>query len=135
MPLKDKIAVFSVLRQNFGRSALLLSGGATLGFASLLASFLFSRFGGEGTVRNKKKFARPAIGLYHLGVIKALFEHNLLPRIFSGSSAGSLFASLVCCKNDEELPKIFKPSGLNLEVNLPFFFFFFFFFFFIKLSL
>jgi predicted acylesterase/phospholipase RssA len=34
-----------------------------------------------------------ARGVYHLGVIKALSEANLLPRVISGSSAGSLIAA------------------------------------------
>ena len=84
LPLKAKLEFFAGLRQVFGRSALLLSGGATL-------------------------------GLYHLGVVKCLFEYNLLPRIFSGSSAGSLMAALVCTRTDEELPVIFDPKNINLE--------------------
>jgi TAG lipase / steryl ester hydrolase / phospholipase A2 / LPA acyltransferase len=47
------------VRRLYGRSALLLSGGATF-------------------------------GLYHLGVIKALVIAGILPRVISGSSAGSL---------------------------------------------
>jgi len=83
-PLKAKIEFFAGLRQVFGRSALLLSGGA-------------------------------AFGLYHLGVMKCLFEHKLIPRIFSGSSAGSLMAALICTRTDEELPSIFDPKNINLE--------------------
>jgi predicted acylesterase/phospholipase RssA len=30
------------------------------------------------------------LGYYHLGVIKALLEHHLLPKVFTGASAGSL---------------------------------------------
>lgn len=48
-----------------GRSALLLSGGATL-------------------------------GMYHFGVIKALYEIDMLPRVLSGSSVGSIVASIIC---------------------------------------
>lgn len=42
--------------------------------------------------------------MFHLGVVKTLFEHGLLPRIISGASAGALMAALVCVKTDEELP-------------------------------
>jgi predicted acylesterase/phospholipase RssA len=28
--------------------------------------------------------------MFHFGVLKALHEHNLLPRVISGSSAGSI---------------------------------------------
>ena len=37
------------------------------------------------------------MGMYHLGVVKALYEQNMLPRIICGTSAGSLVASMVCC--------------------------------------
>lgn len=44
------------------------------------------------------------LGMYHLGVVKTLFEHGLLPRIISGASVGALVAALVCVKTDDELP-------------------------------
>ncbi|KAB5584966.1 acyl transferase/acyl hydrolase/lysophospholipase [Coniochaeta sp. 2T2.1] len=62
-------------RQSFGRSALLLSGGATFGMA-------------------------------HIGVLKAMFEANLLPRIISGASAGSIVCSVLCCRTDDEIPAV-----------------------------
>ena len=36
------------------------------------------------------------LGMYHLGVIKALYEQNLLPRIIAGTSAGSIVAAFIC---------------------------------------
>ena len=63
-------------RQAFGRSALLLSGGATL-------------------------------GMNHIGVIKALWEARLLPRIISGASAGSIVCAVLCTRTDEEVPDLF----------------------------
>ncbi|KAL2353039.1 triacylglycerol lipase [Cryomyces antarcticus] len=62
-------------RQAFGRSALLLSGGGTL-------------------------------GMNHVGVVKSLFEASLLPRIISGSSAGSIVCAVLCTKTDEEIPEV-----------------------------
>ena len=62
-------------RQAFGRSALLLSGGATF-------------------------------GMNHIGVLKTLFEANLLPRIISGASAGSIVCSVVCTRGDDEIPHL-----------------------------
>ena len=44
-----------------------------------------------------------SIGMFHLGVISVLLEHQLLPSIFCGSSAGSLICSLVGTNSDEEL--------------------------------
>ncbi len=62
-------------RQAFGRSALLLSGGATF-------------------------------GMNHIGVIKALWEARLLPRIVSGASAGSIVCAVLCTHTDEEIPEV-----------------------------
>lgn len=44
------------------------------------------------------------IALYHLGVLKALNEQGLLPRIISGTAVGALIAALICIHTDEELP-------------------------------
>jgi NTE family protein len=60
----------------FGRSALMLSGGATLGFS-------------------------------HLGVVKALFEHDLLPDVLSGASIGALIACGTGVRTDAELRALF----------------------------
>jgi len=67
--------------QCFGRSALMLSGGAMLGY-------------------------------FHVGVIKALLEQRLLPKIISGSSAGSLIAAIVCTHRDDELAERLQPERL-----------------------
>ena len=34
--------------------------------------------------------------MYHFGVIKALYEIDMLPRVVSGSSVGSIVASIIC---------------------------------------
>jgi TAG lipase/steryl ester hydrolase/phospholipase A2/LPA acyltransferase len=60
----------------FGRSALMLSGGATLGF-------------------------------FHLGVVKALFEHGLLPDVLSGASMGALIACGTGVRTNAELTALF----------------------------
>lgn len=44
------------------------------------------------------------IALYHLGVLKALHEQGLLPRIISGHAVGAMVAALICIHTDEELP-------------------------------
>lgn len=82
--LDEKILFFKRTGSAFGRSALMLSGGATL-------------------------------GMFHLGVIKALHEQNLLPRVISGSSAGSIIGSIVGTRDDAQLSGIFTPGGLNLD--------------------
>jgi len=79
----DKIVFFKRTATSFGRSALLLSGGATL-------------------------------GMFHLGVIKALFEQGLLPRVISGSSAGSIIGAMVGTRTDEQMPELFDTESLDL---------------------
>jgi len=69
----------------FGRSALLLSGGATLGF-------------------------------FHLGVVKALFEHGLLPDVLSGASMGALIACGTGVRTDAEIKALFAdPRAIRTD--------------------
>jgi TAG lipase/steryl ester hydrolase/phospholipase A2/LPA acyltransferase len=82
-PLDEKVLFFKRTGTAFGRSALMLSGGATL-------------------------------GMFHLGVVKALHEQNLLPRVISGSSAGSLMAGTIGTHTDAELSGIFEPGGFDI---------------------
>ncbi|KAI9650288.1 Lipase 5 [Ciborinia camelliae] len=74
---KDILEQVVYARQAFGRSALLLSGGATF-------------------------------GMNHVGVLKALFEARLLPRIISGASAGSIVCAVLCTRTDQEIPDVLK---------------------------
>lgn len=61
------------------------------------------------------------MGMYHIGVVKALFEEGLLPQVVSGTSAGSLIAALLCSLSNDELPQLFKPPfcGLGTYVDVP----------------
>jgi TAG lipase / steryl ester hydrolase / phospholipase A2 / LPA acyltransferase len=47
-------------------------------------------------------------GMNHIGVVKALWEARLLPRIISGSSAGSIVCAVLCAKTDAELPVVIQ---------------------------
>ena len=80
--IAERIAFFNETRHSFGRSALCLSGGATL-------------------------------GLYHIGVIKALYEAKLLPRVISGASAGSIMAAILGTRTDAELSQVFEFANIN----------------------
>eukprot|EP00995_Heteronema_vittatum_P002806 NODE_140_length_1802_cov_293.622932_g97_i0.p1 GENE.NODE_140_length_1802_cov_293.622932_g97_i0~~NODE_140_length_1802_cov_293.622932_g97_i0.p1 ORF type:complete len:543 (-),score=153.73 NODE_140_length_1802_cov_293.622932_g97_i0:110-1738(-) len=51
-----------------------------------------------------------ALGLYHVGPVKALHSEALLPRVISGTNTGALVAALVCTFPDSELPAL-----LNFE--------------------
>ncbi|EFN56547.1 hypothetical protein CHLNCDRAFT_144196 [Chlorella variabilis] len=62
LPLEEKAAFLKETRHAFGRTALVLSGGGSL-------------------------------GAFHLGVVKALLEHGMLPRVLAGSSVGSIGAA------------------------------------------
>jgi len=54
---------------------------------------------------------------FHLGVVKSLWEQDLLPKIISGSSGGALIGSLVGTHSREELEKIFDPEYIRFEVE------------------
>lgn len=47
-----------------------------------------------------------AFGLFHIGVLAALLEEDVLPRIVSGSSGGAIVASILCIHNKEEAIKL-----------------------------
>src|SRR2546423_11299070 len=42
----------------------------------------------------------------HIGVLAALMEKDMLPRIISGTSAGSIVAAVCCTRTDDELPQL-----------------------------
>lgn len=78
---EDKLTFLNEARHAYGRTALMLSGGA-------------------------------AMGMYHLGVVKALLDQRLLPKVVCGTSAGALIASIVGIFEDEELDEVLKSEDL-----------------------
>ena len=56
-------------------------------------------------------------GMYHLGVVKALHEQNLLPRIISASSFGAVMAAVVGTSTVDELTQLFE-SVLETDDNI-----------------
>jgi NTE family protein len=66
-----------------------------------------------------KSFGQPALmlsggatlGLFHIGVCKALHEQGLLPKVISGSSAGSIMAAMIGTHTDEELIQMYEGDG------------------------
>ena len=68
----------------------------------------------EQVVYARQAFGRSALslsggatfGMNHVGVLKALFEAKLLPRIISGASAGSIVCAVMCTRTDEEMPDL-----------------------------
>ncbi len=55
------------------------------------------------------------VSMCHLGVVKALFEQRLLPRIITGTSTGALIAALVCVAKDEDLPGVLEATHINID--------------------
>lgn len=60
-----------------------------------------------------------SLGMFHFGVLKALHEHNLLPRVISGSSAGSIVAALVGTRTQDEMDELFVPGTIDLTFFPP----------------
>lgn len=79
-----KLDLLHDTRQAFGRSTLVLQGGAIF-------------------------------GLCHLGVVKALFDRGLLPRIITGTATGALIAALVGIHTEDELPSFLSGEGIDLS--------------------
>ncbi|PSC75647.1 Triacylglycerol lipase SDP1 [Micractinium conductrix] len=89
LPLEEKSAFLKETRHAFGRTALVLSGGGSL-------------------------------GAFHLGVVKALLEHGMLPRVLAGSSVGSIVCALVATRTDGELQALLCGDAL-CHFDLSFF--------------
>ncbi|MFK7934612.1 MAG: DUF3336 domain-containing protein [Saprospiraceae bacterium] len=52
------------------------------------------------------------LGNFHVGVLKALAQHNLVPDVISGSSAGALFSALAGTHTNQELISFLKEETL-----------------------
>ena len=57
------------------------------------------------------------LGFYHMGVVKTLLEQNLLPRVISGSSAGSIVAGVVGTHTEQELEHFYDPANVHFEAE------------------
>ena len=57
------------------------------------------------------------LGFYHLGVVKTLLDQGLLPRVISGSSAGSLVAGVVGTHSEQELKHFYEPANVLFEAE------------------
>ncbi|EGR33468.1 patatin-like phospholipase family protein, putative [Ichthyophthirius multifiliis] len=54
------------------------------------------------------------MAMYHIGVVKTLYEQGLFPTIISGSSAGSIIASFICCKRYDQIPNLYNGNGQGI---------------------
>ena len=67
-----------------------------------------------------RSFGQPALqlsggatlGMFHIGVCKALDEQDLLPSVISGSSAGSLVASMIGTHTRDEMTAYYDGDAL-----------------------
>ncbi len=70
-----------------------------------------------------QSFGQPALmlsggatlGLFHIGVCKALHDQDLLPEVISGSSAGSLMAAMIGTHTDDELRSLYDGEGFYMH--------------------
>jgi TAG lipase / steryl ester hydrolase / phospholipase A2 / LPA acyltransferase len=70
----------------------------------------------ERMLQTRQSFGRSALllsgggtfGMNHIGVVKCLWEADLLPRIISGASAGSIVAGVLGAKTDAEIPGVLR---------------------------
>ncbi len=58
-----------------------------------------------------------ALGFYHIGVVRALLEQDLLPNVISGASAGSLVAAVLGTHTDDEMDKFMDSKHLAFEAK------------------
>ena len=57
------------------------------------------------------------LGFYHMGVAKTLLEEGLLPRVISGSSAGSLVAGVLGTHTNDEMRRFYDPANVHFEAE------------------
>jgi len=55
---------------------------------------------------------------FHIGVLKALWEQDLIPDVISGSSGGALIAAVAGSRKPESLGEIFEPDFLQFEDDI-----------------
>ena len=84
--LEEKPDFFHRASLCYGRTALMLSGGGTLGH-------------------------------FHVGVVKALIEQDLLPSVISGASAGSVITAIFGTHTNPELFELIQPVRLLAEAK------------------
>ncbi|WP_266097042.1 DUF3336 domain-containing protein [Marinobacter salinisoli] len=70
-----------------------------------------------------KSYGRPTLllsggatlGIFHFGVIKALWEKGLLPQVVAGSSIGAIIAGILGVHTDAEIPEMLVPETHDLR--------------------
>lgn len=70
----------------------------------------------EAFLQARQSFGRSALllsgggtcGMMHAGVLKAMYEADVLPRIISGASAGSIVCAVFCTTTTDSIPDVIK---------------------------
>ncbi|ROW07793.1 hypothetical protein VMCG_03343 [Cytospora schulzeri] len=70
----------------------------------------------EAFLQARQSFGRSALllsgggtfGMMHAGVLKAMYEADVLPRIVSGASAGSIVCAVFCTTTTDGIPDVIK---------------------------
>jgi len=60
------------------------------------------------------------LGYYHMGVVKALWSQVMLPRVISGSSAGSIMTAIVGTRTDEQLTQLINAPSVPDDIRMDF---------------
>ena len=55
---------------------------------------------------------------FHVGVLKALWEQDLIPEVISGSSGGAFVAGVVGTRTHKDIHQLFDPEYIALESQL-----------------
>lgn len=55
------------------------------------------------------------LGMFHFGVIKALWEKGSLPQVVAGSSIGAIIAGILGVHSDAEIPDMLVPETHHLQ--------------------
>ncbi len=55
---------------------------------------------------------------FHVGVLKALWEQDLIPEVISGASGGALIAAIAGTRSYKQLGSIFSPEFMDIEKEL-----------------
>ncbi|GAB3032234.1 DUF3336 domain-containing protein [Bowmanella dokdonensis] len=57
------------------------------------------------------------LGFFHCGVVRSLLEHELLPNVISGASAGSIVAALAATRSDDQLGEMLSAEAIFERFN------------------
>ena len=57
------------------------------------------------------------LGFFHVGVVRTLLAHDLIPKVVSGASAGSIIAALIGTRKKDELELLLTPESIHEQFS------------------